>query len=111
MPVPYYHVVFTLPDEELHPLYLYNRKLLYDLLFQCAAQTLPTFGKDPRWLGAGMGFFGVLHTWGRTLWKGTSNGGLGRTGSALPGWTASSKVPIGDPIQDHLGERASTFRH
>jgi len=68
LPVPYYHMVFTLPDEELHPLYLYNRKLLYDLLFECAAQTLMTFGKDPRWLGAEMGFFGVLHTWGQTLW-------------------------------------------
>jgi len=67
LPVPYYHVVFTLPDEELHPLYLYNRKILYDLLFDSAAETLMTFGRDPRWLGAEMGFFGVLHTWGQTL--------------------------------------------
>jgi hypothetical protein len=66
--VPYYHTVFTLADEELHPLYLYSAEILYDLLFECAAQTLMIFGKDPHWLGAEMGFFGVLHTWGQTLW-------------------------------------------
>jgi len=68
LPVPYYHAVFTLPDDELHPLYLYNQRLMYDLLFESAAQTLMTFGRDPKWLGGEMGFFGVLHTWGQTLW-------------------------------------------
>ena len=68
LPVPYYHMVFTLPDEQLHPLYLYNQEVIYNLLFESAAQTLLMFGRDPRWLGARMGFFGVLHTWGQTLW-------------------------------------------
>jgi hypothetical protein len=46
----------------------YNKKLIYDLLFSSAAQTLLTFGHDPKWLGGEIGFFGVLHTWGQTLW-------------------------------------------
>jgi hypothetical protein len=68
LPVPYYHVVFTLPDEDLHPFYLYNARVLYDLLFDSASRTLLTFGRDPRWVGGEMGFRGVLHTWGQTIW-------------------------------------------
>ncbi len=67
LPVPYYHVVFTLPDR-IYPFCLYNQQVVYDLLFHSAAETLKTFGRDPQWLGAEqMGFFGVLHTWGQTL--------------------------------------------
>ncbi len=63
----YFHVVFTLPDS-IYPFCLYNQKVVYDLLFHSAAETLQTFGRDPQWLGAEtMGFFGVLHTWGQTL--------------------------------------------
>jgi hypothetical protein len=67
LPVPYYHVVFTLPHL-LYDLLRFNKKLIYDLLFSSAAQTLLTFGHDPKWLGGEIGFFGVLHTWGQTLW-------------------------------------------
>lgn len=67
LPVPYYHVVFTLPSS-LFPFSLYNKKLVYNLLFDSAAATLKEFGRDPQWLGGKMGFFGVLHTWGQTLW-------------------------------------------
>ncbi len=67
LPVSYFHVVFTLPDS-ISPFCLYNQKVVYDLLFHSAAETLKTFGRDPQWLGAEtMGFFGVLHTWGQTL--------------------------------------------
>jgi hypothetical protein len=67
LPVAYFHVVFTLPGS-IYPLCLYNQKIVYDLLFHSAAETLKTFGRDPQWLGADqMGFFGVLHTWGQTL--------------------------------------------
>jgi hypothetical protein len=67
LPVSYFHVVFTLP-EAIYPLCLYNQRVVYDLLFHSAAETLQTFGRDPQWLGAEkMGFFGVLHTWGQTL--------------------------------------------
>ena len=67
LPVPYYHVVFTLPAG-LFPFSLYNKELIYNLLFESAAATLKEFGRDPRWLGGNLGFFGILHTWGQTLW-------------------------------------------
>ncbi|THB78677.1 MAG: IS91 family transposase [Desulfobulbaceae bacterium] len=67
LPVPYYHVVFTLPPG-LFPFSLYNKELIYNLLFDSAASTLKDFGKDPQWLGGTLGFFGILHTWGQTLW-------------------------------------------
>ncbi len=67
LPVSYFHVVFTLPDT-IYPFCLYNQRVVYDLLFHSAAETLQTFGRDPQWLGAEtMGFFGVLHTWGQTM--------------------------------------------
>jgi hypothetical protein len=66
LPVPYYHVVFTLPDS-FFPLCLFNQQVIYDLLFDTAAQTLLTFGRDEKWLGGQMGFFGILHTWGQTM--------------------------------------------
>ncbi len=68
LPVPYYHVVFTL-THKIFPISLYNQKVFYDLLFDSAAQTLLLFGKDPRHLGALIGFYGILHTWGGQLWQ------------------------------------------
>lgn len=66
LPIPYYHVVFTLPHR-LNKLALYNKKLIYVLFYQACAFTLLKFGKDPNRLGAQLGFFGVLHTWGKAL--------------------------------------------
>ena len=66
MPVPYYHVVFTLPHL-LAPLALQNKVLIYSLLFRAAAQTLLQIAADPKHLGADIGFMAVLHTWGQTL--------------------------------------------
>ena len=66
LPVPYYHVVFTLPNQ-VFPIAIYNQKLVYDLLFASVAATLKTFGRDEKWLGADIGFTAVLHTWGQTL--------------------------------------------
>ena len=68
LPVAHYHVVFTLPHL-LHDIVSHNRRLIYNLLFSCSAATLLTFGRDPKWLGAEIGFYGVLHTWGQTLWQ------------------------------------------
>ena len=62
----YFHVVFTLPAL-LRPLLHRHRRLLFDLLFATAADTLLTFGRDPKRLGAEIGFTLVLHTWTRTL--------------------------------------------
>jgi Putative transposase/Transposase zinc-binding domain len=66
LPIPYFHVVFTLPHR-LNPLIRVNQRLLYDLLFQTAAQTLQEFARDPTHLGAKIGITAVLHTWGQTL--------------------------------------------
>lgn len=64
--VPYYHLVFTLP-QALGPLALQNKRLLYGLLFRAAAETLQTIARDEKHLGARIGFTAVLHTWGQTL--------------------------------------------
>jgi hypothetical protein len=64
--VPYVHVVFTLPHE-LAPLALYNKKILYALLFRASAATLLEIAADPKHLGAEIGFLSVLHTWGQNL--------------------------------------------
>jgi hypothetical protein len=66
LPVPYFHVVFTVPDL-LYPLILHNRRRLYDLLFQTASATLLTLTADPRRLGAQIGITALLHTWGQNL--------------------------------------------
>jgi Putative transposase/Transposase zinc-binding domain len=66
LPVPYFHVVFTLPHE-LSALVLQNKRLLYDLLFSTSAASLLELARDPKHLGADIGFLGVLHTWGQNL--------------------------------------------
>jgi Putative transposase/Transposase zinc-binding domain len=66
LPVPYYHVVFTLPHA-LNELISYNKRSLYNLFFCCVKETLGTFAKDSRYLGAQCGYLALLHTWGQTL--------------------------------------------
>ena len=66
LPTRYVHVVFTLP-RELAPLALQNKKLLYHLLLQTSAATLLEVARDPKHLGAEIGFFSVLHTWNQKL--------------------------------------------
>lgn len=66
LPVPYYHVVFTLP-EVMGPIALQNKRVLYDMLFQAASKTLLRIAAEPRHLGAQIGFLAVLHTWGQNL--------------------------------------------
>lgn len=66
LPVPYAHVVFTLP-QALAPLALQNPGVVYDLLLRTAAETLQEIAHNPRHLGARLGFFAILHTWGQTL--------------------------------------------
>jgi hypothetical protein len=66
LPVPYFHLVFTLPHL-LNPLIRVNQRVLYHLLFQAASQTLQEFARDPQHLGAELGITAVLHTWGQTL--------------------------------------------
>ena len=66
LPVPYFHVVFTVPHE-LNPLAVPNPKWFYDLLFASASQTLLEIAADPKRLGARIGVLAVLHTWSQTL--------------------------------------------
>lgn len=66
LPVPYFHVVFTLPHE-LNTLVYSNQTLLYDLLFKMVSETLLTFGRDRKRLGGELGATLVLHTWGQNL--------------------------------------------
>jgi Putative transposase/Transposase zinc-binding domain len=66
LPVRYFHLVFTLPHE-LNNLVLYNKQLLYNLLFESAWQTLKTLGNDPKRLNGEMGMLAVLHTWSQNL--------------------------------------------
>jgi hypothetical protein len=63
---PYFHVVFTLPSE-LHMVIYHNQRLLYDLMYKAVAETLMELSSDPKYLGAQIGFFSVLHTWGQNL--------------------------------------------
>ena len=66
LPVPYFHVVFTLPAAAAE-IAFQNKTAVYGILFKAAAETLSTIAADPRHLGAEIGFIAVLHTWGQNL--------------------------------------------
>jgi hypothetical protein len=66
LPTRYVHVVFTLPHQ-LGPLALQNKQEVYSLLFRASAETLLQVARDPKHLGAEIGFFSVLHTWNQQL--------------------------------------------
>jgi hypothetical protein len=97
LPVPYHHVVFTLPHE-LHALSRQQPRLVYDLLFQSVSATIRAVAADPKYLGAQVGLLLVLHTWGQNLHLHphvhglVSAGGLACDGdgalAAVPRWVA-----------------------
>jgi hypothetical protein len=66
LPVPYFHIVFTLPAE-IAAVALQNKREIYNLLFKSACATLKEIAADPKHLGAEIGIIAVLHTWGQTL--------------------------------------------
>ena len=66
LPIEYFHVVFTMPAEAAAIAYQ-NKAVMYGLLFRAASETLLTIARDPKHLGAEIGFFGILHTWGQNL--------------------------------------------
>jgi hypothetical protein len=66
LPVHYFHLVFSVPHT-LVPLMWQNKKILFSLLFEASAATLLELAADPKHLGAEIGFFSILHTWGQTL--------------------------------------------
>lgn len=93
LPVPYFHVVFTLPHE-LNALALRNKAVVYKILFEAASRTLLQLARDPNRLGADIGVTAVLHTWGQNLQLHphlhcvVTGGGLAPDGSR---WIAGSK--------------------
>jgi hypothetical protein len=66
LPVEYFHVVFTLP-QQIARLALQNARIIYSILFRTVAETLLTIAADPKHLGAAIGFLAVLHSWGQNL--------------------------------------------
>jgi hypothetical protein len=66
LPVPYFHVVFTLP-QKLNAFALRNKEAFYSIFFQAVSETLTIFGHDEKYLGAQIGFIAILHTWGQNL--------------------------------------------
>jgi Putative transposase/Transposase zinc-binding domain len=66
LPVPYFHIVFTLPSE-IGDIAYQNKAAIYDLLFKAAAETMLTIAADPKHLGARIAITAVLHTWGSAM--------------------------------------------
>ena len=66
LPVPYYHVVFTLPAQ-IGDIAYQNKAVIYDLLFKASSETMLTIAADPKHLGARIGLLSVLHTWGSAM--------------------------------------------
>lgn len=66
LPVPYSHIVFTMP-RALAPLVLQNHRTMYTILFRAASEALLELARDPAHLGARIGCLAILHTWGQTL--------------------------------------------
>ncbi|MGV7927424.1 MAG: IS91 family transposase [Spirochaetota bacterium] len=99
LPIHYFHVVFTLPDI-LNPLVLRNQKVVYDLLFRSAAESLLELSGDPRHLGADVGFLSILHTWGQNLMDHphlhciVTGGGLARGGTTWRMTRRSFFLPV-----------------
>jgi len=103
LPIPYFHVVFTLP-EALRGIAYQNQRVVYDLLFKCVSQTLLTIAGDKKHLGAKIGVTAVLHTWGSSLVHHPHIHGIVTGGGLAPGngrhdqqWIASRQnffVPV-----------------
>jgi hypothetical protein len=66
LPIPYFHLVFTIPPA-IAEIALQNKKTVFQILFRTSAETLLTIAADPKHLGAAVGFFSILHTWGQNL--------------------------------------------
>jgi hypothetical protein len=96
LPVPYYHVVFTLPAP-IADIAHFNKAIVYDALFKAASETLIRIAADPKHLGAKLGVTMVLHTWGSALTHHphvhciVPGGGLSNDGSA---WASATRCRI-----------------
>jgi Putative transposase/Transposase zinc-binding domain len=99
LPVPYFHVVFTLPHQ-IGALALQNAREIYGILFRAVSETLLTLAADPKRLGAAIGFLAVLHTWGQNLHLHphihcvVPGGGIGPDGASWVGSRKSFFLPV-----------------
>ena len=99
LPVPYFHVVFTLPSA-IGDIAYHNKAVIYDLLFTASAETMLTIAADPRHLGARIGITSVLHTWGSAMTHHphvhmiVPGGGLARDGSRWVPCTPNFCLPV-----------------
>lgn len=99
LPVPYFHIVFTIPAE-LNALTLVNQDTVYRILFQSAAETLLCLGRDPKRLGAEIGLIAILHTWGQNLMDHphlhciVPGGGLSKDGTQWIGSRKKFFIPV-----------------
>ena len=102
LPVPYFHVVYTLPSE-LRDIAYQNKRVVYDLLMKAAAETTLAIAADPKRLGARIGITAVLHTWGSALtqWP---------TSSPLPAMTAIGVLTATCSVPSGITIFASTLR-
>jgi hypothetical protein len=105
LPIPYFHVVFTLPHQ-LAALVQANARFCYNLLFEAAASSLQKLSADPKHLGAQIGFFALLHTWGQQmtfhphLHLVVTGGGLSPQGQSwIPCRQTSQKQPFFLPVK------------
>ena len=108
LPVPYYHVVFTLPAAIADIAYQ-NKAVIYDLLFKASSQTMLTIAADPKRLGARIGVLSVLHTWGSALTHHphvhmiVPGGGISRDGSKWVACRPRYLLPV--PVLSQLFRR------
>ena len=112
LPIAYFHIVFTIPDE-LNPIALVNQRPVYDLLFQAASETLLTLGRDPRHVGGQLGIIAVLHTWGQNLMDHphlhciVTGGGLSDDGQR---WLSPRKMTPGKDFFIHVNVISDLFK-
>jgi predicted Zn-ribbon and HTH transcriptional regulator len=112
LPISYFHVVFTIPDE-LNPLALVNQQVIYQILFQAASETLMDLGNDPRHIGGQIGVIAVLHTWGQNLMDHphlhciVTGGGLTKDGQQ---WVYPNKMTPNKDFFIHVNIIADLFK-
>jgi hypothetical protein len=112
LPIVYYHVVFTIPDE-INPLALCNKKTVYNILFRAASETLIKLGLDSKHLGAQLGILAVLHTWGQNLLDHphlhciVTGGGISKDGS---GWIRPKKSNSQKAFFIHVNILSALFK-
>lgn len=112
LPISYFHIVFTIPDD-LKAIALINQRVVYNIMFKSASETLLQLGRDPRHLGAEIGFLTVLHTWGQNLMDHphlhciVTGGGLSKDGER---WIYPKKISKNRDFFVHINIISDLFK-